>query len=88
MNLTNAITIARDVSISIGCAAILALGIKIEMRLHWTRKATTIAQLFTLGWGMLKIVPWSPLYPTIIAAVVTLWFSWEYNLNCQLQITN
>ncbi|MGJ8673392.1 CDP-alcohol phosphatidyltransferase family protein [Rubritalea sp.] len=78
--------IARDVSIGLGCAMILSLGIKIQVKPHWTGKATTIAQLFTLGWVMLKVVPLSPLYPTIVAAVLTLWSSWAYSLNCIRQV--
>ena len=78
--------VARDVSIGIGCAMIPSLGIKLDVKAHWTGKATTIAQLFTLGWVMLKVVPLSPLYPTIIAAVLTLWSSWAYSLNCIRQV--
>lgn len=78
--------VARDMSIGTGCAMILSLGVKIKVKPHWTGKATTIAQLFTLGWVMLKVVPLSPLYPTIIAAVLTLWSSWAYSLNCIRQV--
>lgn len=80
--------VARDVSIGIGCAMILSLNKKLEVDPHWSGKATTIAQLFTLGWVMLKVVPWSPLYPTIIAAVLTLWSSWAYSLNCIRQLNH
>lgn len=73
--------ITRDVSIGIGCAMVVSLNIKLDVRPHWTGKATTIAQLFTLGWVMLKVIPFSPLYPTIIAAVLTLWSSWAYVLD-------
>ena len=78
--------VARDVSIGIGCAMILSVNKKLEVNPHWSGKATTIAQLFTLGWVMLKVVPWSPVYPTIIAAVLTLWSSWAYSLNCIRQL--
>lgn len=80
--------VARDVSIGIGCAMILSVNKKLEVNPHWSGKATTIAQLFTLGWVMLKVVPWSPVYPTIIAAVLTLWSSWAYSLNCIRQINH
>lgn len=78
--------VARDVSIGIGCAMILSLGQKLQVHPHWSGKATTIAQLFTLGWVMLKVVPLSPLYPTLIAAILTLWSSWAYSLNCIRQL--
>ena len=80
--------VARDLSIGIGCAMILSVNKKLEVNPHWSGKATTIAQLFTLGWVMLKVVPWSPVYPTIIAAVLTLWSSWAYSLNCIRQINH
>lgn len=80
--------VARDVSIGIGCAMILSVNGKLEVNPHWSGKATTIAQLFTLGWVMLKVVPLSPLYPTIIAAILTLWSSWAYSLNCIRQLNH
>lgn len=78
--------VARDISIGIGCVMILHINGKLEVNPHWSGKATTIAQLFTLGWVMLKVVPLSPLYPTIIAAILTLWSSWAYSLNCIRQL--
>ncbi|WP_018969487.1 CDP-alcohol phosphatidyltransferase family protein [Rubritalea marina] len=78
--------VGRDVSIGIGCAMILSLGQTLRVKPHWTGKATTVVQLFTLGWVMLKVVPWSPLYPTIVAAVLTLWSSWAYSLDCIQQL--
>lgn len=80
--------VARDVSIGIGCAMVVSLDIKLDVRPHWTGKATTIAQLFTLGWVMLKVIPFSPLYPTIIAAVLTLWSSWAYVLDAIRLLNN
>lgn len=73
-----AIVICRDVSISLGCGFILMTGRKLQINTSWTGKATTVAQLFTLGWVMLKIVPFSPTIPTVIAAVLTLLSSWLY----------
>ncbi len=70
--------VARDVSISTGCVFIILTGKKLAVNTNWTGKATTVAQLFTLGWVMLKVVPFSPLIPTVVAAVLTLWSSWFY----------
>lgn len=70
--------IARDVSIATGCVFILLTGKKLEVNTNWSGKATTCIQLFTLGWVMLKVVPFSPLIPTVVAAVFTLWSSWFY----------
>ncbi len=78
--------VGRDISIGIGCAMILSLGQTVRVKPHWSGKATTVMQLFTLGWVMLKVVPWSPLYPTIAAAVLTLWSSWVYSIDCIQQL--
>ncbi|SHJ44115.1 CDP-diacylglycerol--glycerol-3-phosphate 3-phosphatidyltransferase [Rubritalea squalenifaciens DSM 18772] len=78
--------LARDVSIGIGCAMIISLGQKLEVHPHWTGKATTVAQLFTIGWLMLKVIPFSPIYPTLLAAILTLWSSWAYVLNAIRQL--
>lgn len=80
--------VCRDVSIGIGCAFIVSLGQKLQVTPHWTGKATTIAQLVTIGWIMLKIIPLSPLYPTLIAAILTLWSSWAYVLNALKQLNH
>lgn len=78
--------LARDVSIGIGCAMIISLGQKLEVHPHWSGKATTVAQLFTIGWLMLKVIPFSPIYPTLLAAILTLWSSWAYVLNAIQQL--
>ncbi|MEZ7957838.1 MAG: CDP-diacylglycerol--glycerol-3-phosphate 3-phosphatidyltransferase [Rubritalea sp.] len=70
--------VARDVSIATGCVFILLTGKKLEVNTNWSGKATTFVQLFTLGWVMLKVVPFSPLIPTVVAAIFTLWSSWYY----------
>ena len=70
--------VARDVSIATGCVFIKFMGKKLEVNTNWTGKATTVVQLFTLGWVMLKVVPFSPIVPTVVAAVFTLWSSWFY----------
>jgi len=80
--------VCRDVSISIGCIFIISLGQKLQITPHWTGKASTIAQLFTIGWLMLKVIPFSPLYPTLIAAILTLWSSWAYVLNALKQLNH
>lgn len=51
-------------------------GVKIQP--HWTGKACTVAQMFALGWVMLKFVPFSPLYPAIVASVFTVWSGVAY----------
>jgi CDP-diacylglycerol--glycerol-3-phosphate 3-phosphatidyltransferase/cardiolipin synthase len=34
--------------------------------------------MFAIGWVMLKIVPFSPAYPCLVAAFFTIWSGLEY----------
>lgn len=45
---------------------------------HWTGKVCTVTQMFALGWVMLRVIPLSPVYPCIPAAIFTLWSSVTY----------
>jgi cardiolipin synthase (CMP-forming) len=45
---------------------------------HWTGKACTVAQMFALGWVMLKWVHLSPQWPCVVAAVFTIWSGVNY----------
>jgi CDP-diacylglycerol--glycerol-3-phosphate 3-phosphatidyltransferase len=45
---------------------------------HWTGKVCTVTQMFALGWVMLRVVPLSPVYPCLVAAVFTIWSSMAY----------
>lgn len=45
---------------------------------HWTGKVTTAAQMFAVGWVMLKFTDIPPTWPCIVAAVFTLWSTVEY----------
>jgi CDP-diacylglycerol--glycerol-3-phosphate 3-phosphatidyltransferase/cardiolipin synthase len=45
---------------------------------HWTGKVTTVAQMFALGWVMLKVTDIQPTWPCAVAAAFTLWSTVEY----------
>ncbi|MES2474744.1 MAG: CDP-diacylglycerol--glycerol-3-phosphate 3-phosphatidyltransferase [Verrucomicrobiota bacterium] len=45
---------------------------------HWTGKVCTVTQMFALGWVMLRVVPLSPVYPCLVAALFTVWSSVAY----------
>ena len=45
---------------------------------HWTGKITTVAQMFAIGWVMLRVTDISPVYPCAVAAVFTVWSSIAY----------
>ncbi len=51
-------------------------GVKIQP--HWSGKVCTVTQMIALGWVMLKWVPFSPLYPAILASVFTIWSGVAY----------
>lgn len=51
-------------------------GVKIKP--HWSGKVCTVTQMIALGWVMLKWVPFSPLYPALVAAIFTVWSGVSY----------
>lgn len=73
-----AVVIVRDVIIVGGVAIIHFLNRDVRIRPHWTGKVCTFAQMFTLGWVMLRFVPFSPLYPCLFATVFCVWSCYAY----------
>ncbi len=45
---------------------------------HWTGKVTTVAQMFAIGWVMLRMTVFPPLYPCLVAGFFTIWSSIAY----------
>jgi CDP-diacylglycerol--glycerol-3-phosphate 3-phosphatidyltransferase len=45
---------------------------------HWSGKVTTVAQMFAIGWVMLRVTVFPPLYPCLIAGFFTIWSSVAY----------
>lgn len=45
---------------------------------HWSGKVTTVAQMFAIGWVMLRVTVFPPVYPCLIAGFFTLWSSIAY----------
>lgn len=78
--------IIRDLSIATAVAFIYLLNKKVIMRVNLPSKLNTVAQLFTVSWVMLKIVPFSPLYPTMVCALLILLSSYQYVLETLRQI--
>ncbi|MFT3989858.1 MAG: CDP-diacylglycerol--glycerol-3-phosphate 3-phosphatidyltransferase [Luteolibacter sp.] len=73
------LVIARDCVIVFGLW-ILRGGAHKQVKIapHWSGKVCTVTQMFALGWVMLKIVPFSPIYPCAVAAVFTVWSGLYY----------
>jgi len=73
------LVIARDCIILIGIRILWSNGHKkVKFAPHWTGKVCTVTQMFAIGWVMLKVVPFSPIYPCVVAALFTLWSGINY----------
>ena len=75
-----ALMIVRDIIIIGGIWILHYFNSHVPIRPHWSGKVCTATQMILLGWVMLKIIPLSPIYPTIIAAIFTIWSGIEYFL--------
>jgi CDP-diacylglycerol--glycerol-3-phosphate 3-phosphatidyltransferase/cardiolipin synthase len=70
--------IARDALILVGIAVLHFFNHRVRIAPVWTGKVCTFTQMLALGWVMLKVVPFSPLYPAALAAVFTVWSGIDY----------
>jgi CDP-diacylglycerol--glycerol-3-phosphate 3-phosphatidyltransferase len=73
-----ALVYLRDLTIIIGLNHLKKQKCSIRFHPHWTGKACTVAQMFALGWVMLKWVHLSPAWPCAVAAVFTIWSGVNY----------
>ena len=74
----SALVIVRDVIIIAGIGFLHFTHHKIVIKPHWSGKVCTVAQMFALGWVMLRIYLLPPLYPCVIAAIFTIWSAVAY----------
>jgi CDP-diacylglycerol--glycerol-3-phosphate 3-phosphatidyltransferase len=74
----SALVIVRDIIIVAGLAFLHFTHHKIQIKPHWSGKVCTVAQMFALGWVMLRIYLLPPIYPCLIAAVFTVWSTVAY----------
>lgn len=81
------LVILRDIVIIIGIAIIKKYAHNVVYQPHWTGKMCTVTQMTAIGWIMLKVVPFSPLYPCLVAALFTLWSGIGYIQNGYRQLT-
>jgi cardiolipin synthase len=72
------LVILRDCIILIGIRILWDHRRSVKFSPHWTGKVCTVAQMFALGWVMLKVVDISPIYPCIVAAIFTVWSGIAY----------
>lgn len=73
-----ALVIARDGVILGGILVLHFTGHKVRIAPALSGKVCTFTQMFALGWVMLKVVPFSPLYPCLVAALFTVWSGIDY----------
>ncbi len=72
------IVILRDCIILGGIKILYVNHRQVQIIPHWTGKITTVAQMFAIGWVMLRVTDISPIYPCFIASVFTIWSSVAY----------
>lgn len=73
-----ALVIVRDCIILGGIAILHFTSHHVRIAPLWTGKVCTFTQMFTLAWVMLKVVPFSPIYPATVAALFTAWSGIDY----------
>lgn len=73
-----AIVVLRDCIILGGIRVLWNHRREVKFAPHWSGKLTTVAQMFALGWVMLRVVDVSPFWPCVVAAGLTLWSTVEY----------
>jgi cardiolipin synthase (CMP-forming) len=73
-----ALVIVRDCIILGGVAVLHFVNHHVHILPLWTGKVCTVAQMVALGWVMLKVVPFSPIWPASIASLFTIWSGVDY----------
>ncbi|MGL4399673.1 MAG: CDP-diacylglycerol--glycerol-3-phosphate 3-phosphatidyltransferase [Luteolibacter sp.] len=73
-----AIVILRDCIILGGIRILWNHRREVKFAPHWSGKVCTVAQMFAIGWVMLRVTVFSPVGPCLVAAFFTLWSSIAY----------
>jgi cardiolipin synthase (CMP-forming) len=73
-----ALVIVRDCIILGGINVLHFTGHRVPITPQWSGKVCTFTQMVAIGWVMLKVVPFSPIYPCILAAFWTVWSAVDY----------
>jgi CDP-diacylglycerol--glycerol-3-phosphate 3-phosphatidyltransferase len=80
------LVITRDLLIGLGIILVKRAAHEVHYAPHWTGKVCTVTQMIAIGWVMLKVNLFPPVYPCILAAVFTLWSAVNYYLEASRQI--
>jgi len=73
-----AIVILRDCIILGGIRILWNHHREVRFVPHWSGKVCTVTQMFAIGWVMLRVTVFPPLYPCLLAAFFTVWSSVAY----------
>ena len=73
-----AIVILRDCIILGGIRILWNHHREVRFAPHWSGKVCTVTQMFAIGWVMLRVTVFPPVYPCLLAAVFTVWSSIAY----------
>jgi CDP-diacylglycerol--glycerol-3-phosphate 3-phosphatidyltransferase len=73
-----AVVIVRDIIILGGIAVLHFVNNKVRISPTWVGKVCTVTQMLALGWVMLRVVPFSPIFPAALATVFTIWSGIDY----------
>ena len=69
---------SRDAVVSFGIWYLHHRRVALEFRPHWSGKVATVTQMVALGWVMLGWIDFAPLWPCLVAAVLTAWSGVAY----------
>ena len=72
------IVVLRDAIILGGIRWLYSKNRAVHIAPHWSGKVCTVAQMVALAWVMLKVVPFSPIWPCVVAVVFTVWSAVTY----------
>lgn len=80
------LVITRDSLIVLGIILVKRAAREVHYAPHWTGKVCTVTQMIAIGWVMLKVDLFPPLYPCLLAALFTLWSAVNYYLEARRQL--
>ena len=73
-----ALVVMRDCVILGGILILYSGRRKVAIAPHWSGKVCTVAQMFALGWVMLRVVWFPPFWPCVAAGFFTVWSAVAY----------
>lgn len=73
-----ALVVLRDCVILGGLLILYSGRRKVDIAPHWSGKVCTAAQMFALGWVMLRVVWFDPFWPCVVAGIFTVWSAAAY----------